>query len=95
MRAPCRNEECWKAPDCLIPTYRRNDVSTNGLSVHDFQVRVWTEKVHTSHLRVSVVSVLSIHHISITYEDPFVSFLHVSSGQVIEDNSWAHFFQLC
>jgi hypothetical protein len=26
------NDECWKAPDCLYPTYKRKDVSEVDLS---------------------------------------------------------------
>ena len=27
IREPCRKEECWKDPDCLIPIYRLKLVS--------------------------------------------------------------------
>ena len=29
--APCKNDECWKAPDCLMPMYRLLWVSATCL----------------------------------------------------------------
>lgn len=35
MRAPRRNDECWKAPDSLMPMYMRNEVSIEVSYLYD------------------------------------------------------------
>src|SRR5690554_2778299 len=33
MRLPCRKDECWKLPESLMPTYRRERVSETKIHV--------------------------------------------------------------
>jgi hypothetical protein len=83
MRDPCRNEECWKAPDCLYPTYKRKDVSEalllDGIAALDTCLTAYLLPA------VGTYQPGPRNHFGQTYKYPLVTFLHATPDEMIED----------